>query len=164
MKKEEPIEKKVQRSPGQQLSLLSDRIASMNLGDAPTMRAPVQLNNNAMDRLGHGSNAMFELNPRMGSRFNDVFSPATHHRRSISFGSFNAFHGASNPLQFGSVPSFSPIVFSRGRGQSSLFGGKRVQQMIIIEIRYVYILRPFFISFYEPLIYRMEFSKYEIYI
>lgn len=114
MKKEEPVEKKELHSPDQRLSLLSDRIASMNLRDAPTKVAAVQPNNNALNQFNFGSNVMFQVNPRIGSRFNDAFSPATHQQRSFSFGSFDASHRASNPLRFGSIPFFFPIVFDRG--------------------------------------------------
>lgn len=106
VKKEESVEKKEPSSPAPQLSLLSDRIASINLRDATTESAAGRLNNNAIGQFNFGSNAIFPMNPRIGSRFNDAFSPASHR--------------ASNPLQFGSVSFFSPVAF--GCGHTARFG------------------------------------------
>lgn len=115
MKQEEPIKNEEQRSPRNELSLLSDRVASMNLRSAATNGASVQLNNNAFNQFNYGTNAMFAFNPRIGSRFNDAFTPATHQQGAFGFGfgSLDAFYHASNPLQFDSVPLFPPIVFGR---------------------------------------------------
>lgn len=70
-------------------------------------------NNNVMNRFDRGFNAMLSLNPRIGSGFNDTFTPATyngrvgsnpfgHGRGSLYFGS--AFN-STNPITLNSAPS-----------------------------------------------------------
>lgn len=68
------------------------------------------MNDTALNRFRDG------FNPRIGSVFNDAFSPVAHQRRSISFGSCDALNRGSNAIQFGSPGRFfSPIAFGSNR-------------------------------------------------
>lgn len=72
--------------------------------------AATRTNDGGLNRFRDG------FNPRIGSVFNDAFSPIAHQRRSISFGSCDALNRGSNAAQFGSPGRFfSPIPFGRDR-------------------------------------------------